>query len=352
MRLPTQASGPHRARAPARLLLSIFMLALGALALAGCGSGSGGRGGTTTPDSPTTSVQTPTTTSDQGTTTTSTLPGTGRPAVTLGDKNTTEQFVLGELYDLALSAQGYSVSLTRNIGPPSVSYQALEQGNLNVYPEYLNIWDSQVVRQTGTLTSMPLAYEIGETWAADHQLELLTPTPGSDTNGIAVTTAFARSNHLHSLEDLARVAPTLTIGAPLEFAQSRTGLPALEQAYGFTPAFTQTVVIGDQYTDLQTGKIEAAYVQTTDGELSTSQFRALSDPHHVNGFGNIVPVVTTATLAAEGPDFVETINRVDRLLTTRVLRRLNADVDLLHQDPGTVAKQFLMEHSLVSATSP
>lgn len=353
MRRPGRRTRVRSGRAPEPLLApAVLILALAALALTGCGSGAAGRPGTTTHDSPTTkTVQTPTTSTPQGTTTT-TLPGTGRPAVTLGDKNTTEGFILGELYDLALSSQGYSVSLTRNIGPPSVSYQALEQGNLNIYPEYLNVWDSQVVREPGAFSSTAEAYEVGQIWAADHQLELLKPTPGADTTGIAVTTAFARSNHLHSLWDLARVAPTLTIGAPLEFAQSRTGLPALERAYGFSPAATQTVVIGDQYTGLQAGKISAAYVQTTDGELSTSQFRLLSDPRHVNGFGNIVPVVTTATLAAEGPAFVQTIYRVDTLLTTRVLRKLNAAVDLYHQDPGYVAKQFLMANGLVTSTTP
>jgi osmoprotectant transport system substrate-binding protein len=111
-------------------------------------------------------------------------------------------------------------------------------------------------------------------------------------------------------------------------------------------------VIGDQYTELQAGKIQAAYVQTTDAQLSSSAFKVLGDPRHINGFGNIVPVVTTSTLADEGPAFVDTINRVDGLLTTPVLRQLNADVDLLHQDAGAVAKQFLIEHGLVSSTAP
>jgi osmoprotectant transport system substrate-binding protein len=323
----------------AALLAALCVLGLGLLA--GCGSGTTSNG--TTTDSPTTTAST---------STKSTLPGTGRPSLTLGDKNTTEQFILGELYDLALSAQGYSVTLYRNIGPPSVTYQALEQGNLNIYPEYLNVWDSQVVHDPRLFRSSADAYVTGQTWAADHQLELLSPTPGSDTNGIAVTTAFARANHLRTLADLSRLSTTLHLGAPVQFAQSSTGLPALEQAYGFLPATTPTVVIGDQYTELQAGKIQAAYVQTTDAELSSSAFKVLGDPRHINGFGNIVPVVTTSTLAAEGPAFVETINRVDNLLTTPVLRQLNADVDLLHQDASAVAKQFLIEHGLVASTAP
>ena len=46
-------------------------------------------------------------------------PGTGKPAVTLGDKNFTEQFVLGQLYKQALEAKGYTVNLKANIGARS-----------------------------------------------------------------------------------------------------------------------------------------------------------------------------------------------------------------------------------------
>ena len=211
----------------AGLLAALCVLGLGLLA--GCGSGTTSNG--TTTDSPTTTAST---------STTSTLPGTGRPSLTLGDKNTTEQFILGELYDLALSAQGYSVTLYRNIGPPSVTYQALEQGNLNIYPEYLNVWDSQVVQDPHLFKSADAADVAGQTWAQDHQLELLSRTPGSDTNGIAVTATFARANHLRTLADLSRLSPTLNLGAPVQFAQSSTGLPALEQAYGFLPPRPQS----------------------------------------------------------------------------------------------------------------
>lgn len=331
-----------------RAALLVLLCTLGASLLTGCGSGTSGGPST----SANTSTAGPSTFTTTNTSTTTTLPGTGRPAVTLGDKNTTEQFILGELYDLALSAQGYSVSLTRNIGPPGVTYQALEQGNLNLYPEYLNVWDSEVVRNTRPIESKDDAYLIGQTWAAQHQLEILSPTPGSDTSGIAVTSAYARAHRLRTLADLIKVSPTLSIGVPPQFARSSTGLPALEVAYNFAPASTSTIGIGNQYSELRSGKIKAAYVQTTDAQLSTLQFKQLSDPHHVNGYGNIVPVVTTATLAAEGPAFVDTIYRVDNLLTTPVLRQLNADVDLLHRDPRVVAKQFLESYGLVPSTTP
>src|ERR1700716_2029376 len=108
----------------------VRLLAFGAavavvLALAGCGGKSG----------PTTAATTQSTTQAAQTTP---PPGAGRPTIYIGDKNYTEQFILGELYYEALLAQGFSVQLNKNIGPTEVTMQALQTGRLDLYPEYLN----------------------------------------------------------------------------------------------------------------------------------------------------------------------------------------------------------------------
>ncbi len=66
--------------------------------------------------------------------------------MTIGDKNFTEQFVLGELYYEALRNRGFPVELNQNIGPLDVTLRELQSGQLAMYPEYLNTWDSDVAR--------------------------------------------------------------------------------------------------------------------------------------------------------------------------------------------------------------
>jgi osmoprotectant transport system substrate-binding protein len=295
-----------------------------------------------------------TTSTSLGTTSTSTttFPGSGKPQVTIGDKNFTEQFVLGELYRQALEAQGYSVVLNRNIGPTEVTIPALESGRLDMYPEYIGTWNSQIAGNKRAFRTILSAYRAGQQYALAHGLELLDPTPFSDTPAIAVTRPYAVANDLSSLVDLRRVATELTVGAPPQVQQNAAGLPAIEQAYGFYPAAVKSLDVGGQYQELDRGTVQAAAVTTTDGQLAGGEYKLLRDTRRVFGWGNVVPVVSAKILVAEGPAFTATIDRVSALLTTPVMRRLNAAVDVSGQDPAAVAKQFLQEQGLLTPASP
>jgi osmoprotectant transport system substrate-binding protein len=355
-----------------RTALAAGFLAISA-ALAGCASGSSHTGSatTTTATAITTTAEplTPAASTTPGASTTAgasttpgaststvaqALPGTGRPTVAIGDKNFTEQFILGRLYQLALTAEGFSTTLSQSIGTTSVTAQAMQDGTLDIYPEYLNVFDSDIAGYSNPFPNpfrtLSAAYTAGQSWAAGNGLVLLAPTPFSDSAGIAVSSEYASQHGLRSLYGLRRVATTLTLGAPLEFQSSPSGLPAIEQAYGFLPASVRSLNIGVQYQALSAGTVQAAYVSTTDGELSSPAYTLLGDPRHVFGFGNVVPVATDAVIAAEGPAFASTINGVDALLTASVMRQLNAEVDLDYETPEKVARDFLQDNGLLTAS--
>jgi osmoprotectant transport system substrate-binding protein len=283
-----------------------------------------------------------------GTTGTSTLPGAGKQVVTIGDKNYTEQFVLGQLYLQALQAEGFTVNLNDNIGPTEVTAQALSAGTLAMYPEYLDVFDAAVAGYTHSFKTQFGAYEAAQRYAVGHGLDLLSPTPFSDTDAIGVTVAYAATNRLRTIRDLRRVASSLTVGGPLQFQQDAPGLPQLEQAYGVTPAAFKALAVGGQYAALNDGVVQAADVNTTDGQLASGDYVLLRDPRRIFGWGNVVPVVSAKALAAEGPAFATTIDRVDAALTRSAMRELNSDVDVAQQDPATVAKQFLQTHGLLT----
>lgn len=276
------------------------------------------------------------------------LPGTGRPPVTIGDKNFTEQFILGELYGQALAAQGFTVTLNKNIGSTQVTTQALGSGQLDMYPEYVGTFDSAVANDTEIFRSEHDAFAAAQRYANAHGLHLLRPTPFSDTDAIAVLSAYGAQHHLRLIADLGRLQSTLTLGAPPQFAGSQSGLLGIQAAYGVTPAHVHPVAIGLQYQALENGSVQAADVFTTDGQLASGQYQLLRDPDRVFGFGNVVPVVTQGALLTEGPAFAQTIDAVSAQLTTPAIRQLNADVSLYNMTPASAAHQFLLAHGLIT----
>jgi osmoprotectant transport system substrate-binding protein len=327
-------------------LLAAATAALAGFTVAACSSS----GTTTKPPPSSVNGTSATTTPPTATTTTPALPGAGKPAVTIGDKNYTEQFVLGELYIYALKAQGFTVNPDQNIGPDQVRLTQLQKGDIDMYPEYLNVWNSKIAGDSHHFTRFARAYSAAQNFALAHGLELLDATPFSDTSGIGVTAYFAKQNKLRTIGDLRTVAPTLALGGPPgpQFQQDPTdGLPAMEEAYGFTPATYKPVDIGSQYKALDQGTVQAAYVNTTDGEFTTGNYSLLTDTKKVFGIGNVVPVVSIKAIDEEGPVFVATINRVTALLTVPVIRQLNAEVDLSGETPPGVASRFLADHGLI-----
>jgi osmoprotectant transport system substrate-binding protein len=326
---------------------------LAALGLSSCGSGSRSETGVAaaTPSVSTTTVTT-TATATTTTTATVTLPGVGKPPVTIGDENLPEQFLLGQLYYQALKAQGFQVTLNQSIGPPQVVMQALATGQLAMYPEYLDTWDQEVAGIKEQFHSRSAAYAAGQHYALKHGLELLDPTPFSDTNAVAVAFDYAVENQVQSISDLFKVSSKLTLGGPPQFQQSATGLPLVENTYGVVPAAFKPLEIGAQYQALDQGTVQAAVVDTTDPQLLSGSYPLLHDPENMFGWGNVVPVASTKALDAEGPVFIDTINRVSSLLSLDMMRELNAQVVLYNQDPATVAQQFLQEHDVLPPPTP
>ncbi|HYZ81438.1 MAG TPA: glycine betaine ABC transporter substrate-binding protein [Solirubrobacteraceae bacterium] len=346
---------PGSATTLARLAAAVLV------AVVGVGCGSSGRASSSSSASQTTSTHTTTassssaaaTTSSTPTTTdTTALPGVGKPTITVGDKNYAEQFVLGQLYVQALRAQGYSVNVNQNIGPTDVTLQALQSGSLTVYPEYLNTFNTAVAGYRHGFGTLLGAYQGAQHYALAHGMQVLAPTPFSDTAAIAVTVAYAAQNHVRTIADLDHLTAALTLGGPPQFQQGTPGLPALNDVYGFVPIGYRPMAVGDQYPALNSGAIQAAEVNTTDGQLATGDYTVLRDPRRVFGWGNVVPVISAKAMATEGPAFADTIQRVDNTLTTATIRQLNYAVSIAGQDPGAVARQFLQTHGLLTPPTP
>jgi len=273
-------------------------------------------------------------------------PGKGKPPITIGDKNFTEEFILGDLYAQALQAKGYTVNLKPNIGSSELTDKALRSGQIDMYPEYTGVILSVLAMQTRRPASEDAAYAAAQKFEQSRGFTLLDKTPFFDADAMATLRPFAQKNHLTTLGDLKKLK-SFSLGAPPENKTRYEGLVGMREAYGITNVQFVPLTIGLQYQALDKGSVDTANVFTTDGQLQSGKYVILPDTKHIYGFQNVAPVVSTKVLQREGPAFTQTLNAVSAKLTTHVMQQLNAAVDIQKVDPATVAKEFLKANGLI-----
>jgi osmoprotectant transport system substrate-binding protein len=269
--------------------------------------------------------------------------------LTLGTKDFTEEFILGELYRQALAAKGYKVRLRKDIGPTEVIDKELTSGAIDAYPEYLGVALSVVARREDAGKSAAESYRLAKDFYAQRGQALSEQTPFENVDAIATTQFFAQRRGLLSLTDL-RGLPSFTLGARPEFAERVQGLKGLQQVYGLTNAEFKPIAIGAQYRALDAGDIEAANVFTTDGQLASGDYKLLEDPKRLFGFQHVALVIDEDKLERLGGDrFMRVINAVNSRLTTSAMIEMNRAVDVDGQDEAPVAERFLTEVGILGA---
>jgi osmoprotectant transport system substrate-binding protein len=273
------------------------------------------------------------------------LPGKGKPAITMGDKNFSEEYLLGELYSQALRAQGFTVKLKGNIGSSEITDKAMTSGQIDMYPEYTGVIYTELAKHNDRPGSAQQTYDGAKKWESARGYTILNPTPFQDADGLAVLKGYASSKgNLKTIADMKKVG-SFTYGGPPENKTRYQGVVGLQKAYGLNPSF-KPLAIGSQYQALDQKKVDSIAIFTTDGQLASGKYTVLTDTKGIFGYQQVVPVIRASTLAKMGPEFAATLNKVSAALTTNAIVAMNKAVQIDQKDPGVVAKSFLQANKL------
>ncbi len=277
--------------------------------------------------------------------------GGGGPTITVGSKNFTEQYVLGELYAQALEANGFSVEKKLDLGSSAIADKALQSGQIDMYPEYTGTSLVEIFKQEGTPDTPEATYQKAKELYAqrDPADTMLTPAPFNNTYGIFVNKDVAERGDLQTLADLAEASPELTFVLFSEFRTREDGYPNMQKNY---PAFDfgDFVIVnsigGPIYQGVLQGEGDAGVGFTTDSQLASDELVVMEDPKSIWPFYYPAPVVRTEVLK-DNPKMEEVLNSVSKSLDAETMRQLNAQVDIEQEDPDEVASEFLQEKGIV-----
>jgi len=269
---------------------------------------------------------------------------TTAPTITIGTKNFTEQYVLGQLYKQALQAKGFKVAYKENIGSSELIDTAQKSGKINFYPEYTGVVALVLGHATSPKT-LAQNYAAAKAYEEKHGSTLLAQTPFYDSDSFAVLKKTAAKYGLKSIGDLKKV-PNLSYGGYPECDKRITCLLGFKQIYGLTKIkFVQLGTI--PVTKLiDSGKVTGGDIFTTEAAFATGKYVALADTRHIFGFQNVAPVVKKDVIAAYGAKFTNTVNAVSTKLTNGAMIAMNKAVDVDKKKPAAVAAAFLKANGL------
>jgi osmoprotectant transport system substrate-binding protein len=267
--------------------------------------------------------------------------GSSKGNVVVAGFNFPESSILASIYGQALVHDGYTVSYKLNLGSRKVVAPALESGQIDLYPGYAASELEYYNNSAGEATADPAATTAKlNTYLTKYSAVALTPSPAFDGNAYAVTQATATKYNLKTLSDVTPIADQLVFGAGPECPTYKFCLPGLMSVYGLH--FKQTLTLDTDgpatRAAFKNGTIQMGLVFSSDADLQNLGLVVLQDDKHMIAADNVVPVIRTKVAS----DPVKTLlNKIDAKLTTTDLINMNGMVELQHQDPDVVAKNFL-----------
>lgn len=244
-------------------------------------------------------------------------------AITIGNQAFPESELLAQIYGQYLAANGYDVTYEAGIGSRETFFTALEDGSIDLIPEYAGnalIFanpDAEETSSEDVEAALPAALEpLG--------LAVTAAAPGEDSDALVVTSEYAEENDLSTIGDLAPLASSITLGANTEFEPRWRD--ALAEIYGFEGWQFKAI---DDYggpgtlADLLAGAIQVADIYTTTPSISANDLVVLDDDLDMFAAQNVIPLLNADVLT---PELQELLDAVSAKITTDVLLELNGQM--------------------------
>lgn len=276
--------------------------------------------------------------------------------LTIGSAGFTESDLLAQMYALLLGRAGYSTKII-SVTNREIYEPALENGQIDIVPEYAATFaDWLNAKKNGADAAAVGSPDLAATMkalralAAPRGLTVLGPGKAVDQNAFAVTAAYAEKHHLKTLSDLGRSGLPVRLAAGDECVQRPYCAPGLKKTYGIDITAVDPKGVGTTQAKqaVQSGRDQMVLTTTTDATLDDFGLVLLADDKHLQNADYLVPVVNRARAGGEGVR--KALGKLNTVLTTADLARLDEQVDSWRRLPEDVARTYLRSEHLIPGT--
>ncbi|MBO0462113.1 MULTISPECIES: ABC transporter permease/substrate-binding protein [unclassified Enterococcus] len=272
--------------------------------------------------------------------------------ITIAGKLGAEPDILIQMYKGLIEEEtDAEVELKPNFGKTSFLFSALENQQIDIYPEFTGTVLESLVQVPDTLREKKLTKE--ETYQEANKLlseqfsmTLLKPMAYQNTYALAVKRDFAEENQLRTISDLAKIENQIRAGFTLEFIDRADGYKGIQELYQLDFPSVQSMEPSLRYQAINNGDVNVVDAYSTDSELKQYDLIVLEDDRGLFPTYQGAPLMNE-DFANEHPEVVTALEKLSGKITEEQMQTMNYQVNVEKKQPAEVARQFLVDQGLV-----
>lgn len=194
--------------------------------------------------------------------------------IVVGSKRFTESYVLGEIAKTTLQKAGFAAQVRQGMGGTIILWQALQQGDINLYPEYTGTINEEILK-----TGRPLDRDQMGALLRQRGVGMTGELGFNNTYALVMRRDRAAKLGIRKISDLRRY-PDLNIGLTHEFIDRQDGWTPLSARYGLQMRNVRGIDHALGYAALANGSIDLKDAYSTDARIAEDDLVVLDDDLH------------------------------------------------------------------------
>ena len=250
----------------------------------------------------------------------------------VGSKRFTESYILGEVLTQTAARHG-KAEHRQGLGNTAIVLAALQNGSIDVYPEYLGTIDLEILKNAKptSLTEMRAAL-------ANIGLGVGVPLGFNNTYALAMRGDSGEGRAITTLSELA-AHPELRLGLSHEFIGRADGWPGLARRYGLSQP-PRGLDHGVAYEALAQRQVDIIDIYSTDSKIGQYGLRLLDDDLHYFPRYDAV-LLYRLDAPRRFPAAWGAIERLEGKISAKAMIAMNGAAELKGQSFALVAANWL-----------
>ena len=273
---------------------------------------------------------------------------TKKDKLIISGKLGSEPEILINMYKILIEENSkLGVELKPGLGKTSFVFNALKNGNIDIYPEFSGTAVFTFLNETPVNNNAEDVFNQAQKgMETKFKMVMLKPMKYNNTYAIAVSKKFADENNLKTISDLAKVKDKIKAGFTREFNDREDGYLGLKKLYQFEIPNIKEFEPKLRYVAVQSGDINLVDAYSTDPELAQYNMVILKDDKHLFPPYQGSPMMREETLK-KYPKLKKILEKLSGKISDEEMSTMNYRVSVKGEKAEDVAREYLRNAGII-----